>query len=154
MQRKGAGLEEVFRLYVLSRSLPGIRTLLADLVQLYTDEHSDNDSVNDVSRKTDAIRYRFLHPLERMAAKFTLYQQFTEQLLDFDRLPTLEVQLRQCNIWNLDECYTASATRAILHAYNSILFRFDNSCAYTSVLVIVDFYVCQFFHKTYFHCTS
>lgn len=93
MQKRNAGLDEVFRLYILSRSLPAIRALLMDMLQGF--EHGaelvEGETVEERFKKSHTLRHWFLEALDRMSDKFSLYQRFVEQLLDMSKLPALEI---------------------------------------------------------------
>ena len=56
MQNRKAGLEELFRLYVLSRALPAILSILKELVETYlADNNNDNnDNTGDNNNNNDS----------------------------------------------------------------------------------------------------
>jgi len=93
MQKKNAGLDEMFRLYILSRSLPAIRALLADMLQgfEYEADMAQGETAESRTKKSNTVRRWFVDALDRMSDKFNLYQRFVEQLLDMSKLPALEI---------------------------------------------------------------
>lgn len=93
MQKKNAGLDEVFRMYILSRSLPAIRALLGDMLISFEHEAeaAEGETAEERTRKSDTLRRWFVDALDRMSDKFALYQRFVEQLLDMRQLPALEI---------------------------------------------------------------
>jgi hypothetical protein len=82
MQKKNAGLAEVYRLYIFSKTLPRI---IANLSSLRIDATEDmQDKVNNVIAK-------FLLPFQSLEEKFSLYEQLVEHVLDFKQLPDLVI---------------------------------------------------------------
>lgn len=101
MQKKTAGLNEVWKLYLFTRGLPGIVSILSELLE--SCKKSDNaDSQDDgvdftqssISNDkllaiTKTIREKFITPLDKLVSQFSLYQQLIEHVIDLDRLPNL-----------------------------------------------------------------
>ena len=114
MQKKKAGLSEVFKLYQFTNNLPKILVVLHELLDSCTktpDEGADGriDADTDMDTETvggkimnlpaekkatiaQTLRTRFIEPFEGMSAKFGLYQQLVEHVLDMDQLPDLVVR--------------------------------------------------------------
>ena len=82
MERKNAGLAEIFRLYVFSRVLPKIVSILEEFLLSCSEEEADRATV---------VKERFLNPFEKLAGKFSLYQQLVEHIVDMSQLPDLVV---------------------------------------------------------------
>lgn len=106
MQRKNAGLDEVYRLYAFTRSLPTLVRILKDVADRTNQKNSDdgedvgNDDdmqvsstpSDDVKNTARAIQSKFIEPLEKLVEKFSLYQQLVEHVIDMDQLPELVVR--------------------------------------------------------------
>jgi DNA mismatch repair ATPase MutS len=104
MQKKTAGLSEVFKLYLFTRSLPGLVSVLSELLESSLvkaeDDAESNENFNDCSDGLPAekvkeiaatMRRKFIAPLEALAAQFALYQQLIEHVIDLDQLPDLVI---------------------------------------------------------------
>jgi len=74
MQRKSAGLGEVYRLYLFSKSIPSFVGVLSDLA-----------AGSDSSEIAATITNRFIAPLETTAAKFEMFQRLVEHVVDFSK---------------------------------------------------------------------
>ena len=115
MQKKKAGLSEVFKLYQFTNNLPKILVVLRELLESCTrtpDESVDDGKIDtDTDMDTDTaggkimnlsaekkaiiaqtLRTRFIEPFEGMSAKFGLYQKLVEHVLDMEQLPDLVVK--------------------------------------------------------------
>lgn len=90
MRKKTAGLAEMFRLYLFTRSLPTIITILEEFLQEQntleqtTNNHETTPIIHDLQQK-------FLQPLNLIRNKFALYEQLIEHVLDFNALPDYKV---------------------------------------------------------------
>ena len=98
MQRKsgGAGLAEVYRLYVFTRSLPVLVSSLETLVQqcgTATDAQPAK-SDDEQGEKIKSFETRFVKPLTSIADKFAKFQQLVEHVIDMDQLPELFVSAK------------------------------------------------------------
>jgi hypothetical protein len=103
MQKKTAGLNEVWKLYLFTRGLPGIVSILSELLESCnksTDASGDDDDVNfsqssisgeKLSTITKTIREKFITPLDTLVSQFSLYQQLIEHVIDLDKLPNLVI---------------------------------------------------------------
>lgn len=92
MQSKKAGLEEMFRVYVLSRSLPAILSILNEIVDnSKTPDNSENWDETAAANKSESLQSKFIQPLEKSMDKFGMYQQFIQHVLDLEALPDLEI---------------------------------------------------------------
>jgi hypothetical protein len=102
MQKKTAGLNEVWKLYLFTRGLPGIVSILSELLESCT-KHNDADGDDDVNFSqsdisaeklltiTKTIREKFITPLDKLVSQFSLYQQLIEHVIDLDKLPNLVI---------------------------------------------------------------
>lgn len=86
MQKKNAGLEEVFRLYVFTRSLPTVVGVLADMVDTFDVSVDESDRT-----KSESIRCRYITPISVLIDKFLMYQQLVEHVIDMEQLPSFEI---------------------------------------------------------------
>lgn len=84
MQRKKAGLTEVFKLYVFSRS---VHTFVDALQAL--DSHMDCDQ--DGQGAKAILQEKFVKGFKKLSQGFSLFQQLVEHVLDMDALPDLVV---------------------------------------------------------------
>lgn len=93
MHRPNAGLEEVFRLYLFVRSIPSLITSLSGLVETLTAQHLETGvaAPGDVPASARILCDKFLEPLQSIAAKFALYEQLVEHVVDLSKLPELKV---------------------------------------------------------------
>lgn len=106
MQKKTAGLGEVFKLYLFTRALPSLVTVLSELLQtcrISTESNEDDDydsatSLSQISlpnekltRIVQTMTQRFIAPLQALASQFALYQQLIEHVIDLDKLPDLVI---------------------------------------------------------------
>lgn len=103
MQKKTAGLNEVWKLYLFTRGLPGIVSILSELLESCnksSDAGGDDDDVNlsqsSISGEklltiTKTIREKFITPLDTLVSQFSLYQQLIEHVIDLDKLPNLVI---------------------------------------------------------------
>ena len=106
MQKKTAGLGEVFKLYLFTRALPGLVSTLSELLESCSDAanaeadggaNCDSDYIQNglTSAKLDlistTIRSKFIAPLEALASQFALYQQLIEHVIDLNELPDLVI---------------------------------------------------------------
>lgn len=111
MQKKTAGLGEVFKLYLFTRALPGLVSVLLELLESHrpkADENTESEcgtaAMDDVCSPTQnglnedklneiaaTMRLKFIAPLEALAAQFALYQQLIEHVIDLDQLPDLVI---------------------------------------------------------------
>ena len=89
MQRKsgGAGLSEVYRLYVFTRTLPDLVTSLTSLVEQCEAAAAEAPGAADVTSKMATFRERFIQPITAIADKFAMFQQLVEHVIDMDQLP-------------------------------------------------------------------
>lgn len=106
MQKKTAGLSEVFKLYLFTRALPGLVSVLTELLEscrVASESNGDNNDENEgdfgqmpmpiaqLEEITKTIKRKFIAPLEALAAQFSLYQQLIEHVIDLDQLPDLVI---------------------------------------------------------------
>jgi hypothetical protein len=106
MQKKTAGLGEVFKLYLFTRALPGLVTVLSDLLESSRvkaeDDGEDGEMDNCSSTQNDmqgdkllriaaTMKSKFIVPLEALATQFSLYQQLIEHVIDLEQLPDLVI---------------------------------------------------------------
>ena len=89
MQRKTAALEDVFRLYVFTRSLPSLVAVLTDLLETAALKDDSASSHDEEIKAT--IFDRFITPLNALVSKFALYQELVEHVVDFNQLPDLMI---------------------------------------------------------------
>lgn len=87
MRKKTAGLGEMFRLYLFTRSLPDIVSVLEQLSQ--PSAGADEDGSNEDMHKT--VLEKFLNPLRQMSGKFSMYEKLIEHVVDFSQLPDFRV---------------------------------------------------------------
>lgn len=108
MQKKFAGLEEIFRLYVFTRSLPALCDTLRETISTFNSENISADideealrgegsttpasSASSSPSKTTSLEERYFNPLNSLVSKFTLFQQLVEHVVDMDQLPDLQVR--------------------------------------------------------------
>lgn len=107
MQRKtgGAGLSEVFRMYVFTRSLPELISTLTTLVQ-------QCEGTSDMDR-CKTFEERFVLPLTKIADKFSMLQQLVEHVIDMDQLPDLLISPKHdTSLSDLSEERQANLTQA------------------------------------------
>jgi hypothetical protein len=90
MQKKTAGLSEVFKLYLFTRALPQVVSVLTELVESCEDGVAV-DSPEKAQGIVSTLRSRFLGPLDDISAKFNMYQQLVEHVMDLDQLPELVI---------------------------------------------------------------
>lgn len=101
MQKKTAGLNEVFKLYLFTRALPGLVSTLAELLSSCSSNSSENMDDNSSGQPglsaekladiTKTMRAKFITPLESLAAQFLMYQNLIELVIDLDQLPILTI---------------------------------------------------------------
>lgn len=80
LQRKNAGLGELYRVYAFSRTLPRLVGVLQSLI---------DDCAQEGTK--ELLRERFLRKAEMLVDKLSKYQRLVEHVVDFERLPDLEV---------------------------------------------------------------
>lgn len=85
MQKQSAGLQEVYRLYLFTRSLSGIESIMKDAAAA---------AACASARTAESLRSRFVLPLADMIAKFDMYQRLVEHVMDFAKLPEFVVSAR------------------------------------------------------------
>lgn len=84
MQRKNAGLAEVYRLYSFCCAIPSFISVLADL--------ADSIQVTETeSSMAMIIREKFVNPLEKLVVTFGKYQKLVEHVIDMNALPDLVI---------------------------------------------------------------
>jgi DNA mismatch repair protein MSH2 len=101
MQKKTAGLSEVFKLYVFTRSLPTLMSVLNELVDSLSMEVTDADALSGEDNSDGSsdkkksmaktIRSKFIEPLDSISGKFSVYQQLVEHVIDLEKLPELVI---------------------------------------------------------------
>lgn len=106
MQKKTAGLGEVFKLYLFTRALPGLVSVLADLLETSRVKAEDDGESADIDncsstqnemlgekllRISATMKSKFILPLEALATQFSLYQQLIEHVIDLEQLPDLVI---------------------------------------------------------------
>ena len=106
MQKKTAGLGEVFKLYLFTRALPGLVSVLADLLETSRVKAEDDGESADIDncsstqnemlgekllRISATMKSKFIVPLEALATQFSLYQQLIEHVIDLEQLPDLVI---------------------------------------------------------------
>jgi hypothetical protein len=94
MQRKKAGLPEVFRLYMFAKALPKITSTLSIMhseAMLSADPDPDRDSGSISSTIADSLQTKLLLPFKALSSKFSLYEQLVEHVLDLGQLPDLVI---------------------------------------------------------------
>jgi DNA mismatch repair protein MSH2 len=94
MQKKNAGLEEMFRMYVFSLSLPAMSGVLVDMIRTYDANNEGRmsvDSSDGPASMSASISRRLVEPLRTISEKFALYQGLVRTVIDMDQLPNLEV---------------------------------------------------------------
>ena len=89
MHKPTAGLDEVFRLYLFVRSIPSLTTTLEHLIDSL--RNTSESSAATPSCSADILTEKFLLPLQSIAAKFRMYEQLVEHVVDLQRLPELKV---------------------------------------------------------------
>ena len=94
-----AGLGDVFRLYMFTRSLTALATALDELLQDGGDRatSAENEQVSytgKFARQKLTLHTKFFIPIQDLARKFVMYQQLVEHVVDFDELPDLVVNCR------------------------------------------------------------
>ena len=77
MQKKSAGLAEIFRLYMFTRAVPKIVSALTELC----------DDIQPDLPARQSILDKFIVPFQSLQTKLTNYQRLVEHVLDFDKLP-------------------------------------------------------------------
>lgn len=87
MRKKTAGLNELFRLYLFTRSLPEVYGVLQDIVK----EQAEASSEGDADPLIQSLSNRFLSPLSTIIGKFSNYDKLIEHVLDLSQLPDLKV---------------------------------------------------------------
>lgn len=97
MTKRTAGLGDLYRLYLFSQGIPSLVAVLKDLCAFHAAEDtSSSSSFSSSSSRSgcDVLREWFVDPLERIAAKFALFEQLVEHVLDMDQLPDYKVAPR------------------------------------------------------------
>ena len=79
LQKKNAGLAELYRVYAFTRSLPRLVGTLQNLL---------DSSSGEI---TEILRVRYLNQASSFVEKFRKYQGLVEHVIDQTRLPDLEV---------------------------------------------------------------
>ena len=74
MQRKNAGLNEVYRLYLFCKSIPSFISIISELA-----ESSFKEEISFILRES------YLDPLEKLSDKFSKYIQLIEHVIDFNQ---------------------------------------------------------------------
>jgi DNA mismatch repair protein MSH2 len=92
---KAAGLTEVFRLYMFTRSATSITEVLGDLLKEDNNQkiHPDNsvEYSGELAAQKQTLHDKIYAPLLAICSKFQMYQQLAEHVIDFDQLPDLVV---------------------------------------------------------------
>jgi len=88
MEKKNAGLSEIFRIYLFTKCIPRIVSILEEFIELSSSSQINGE---DYTAMSEVVRDRYLSPLSRVCNKFELYQQLVEHVLDMSQLPDLYV---------------------------------------------------------------
>jgi DNA mismatch repair ATPase MutS len=88
MQRKNAGLAEVYKLYTFTLALPKIVPVLEELVVTSSGEGGSSPAT------LETVNQKFIAPFQRLAQKFAVYQQLIETVVDFNQLPDLVINAK------------------------------------------------------------
>jgi DNA mismatch repair protein MSH2 len=91
MQKKNAGLEDAFRVYVFSRSIPSIVSILNEAVDSFSAESEALMKGECAQKMVASLKAKFIQPLESLDNKFNMFQQLIEHVIDMDQLPNVEV---------------------------------------------------------------
>lgn len=91
MHKPTAGLDEIFRLYLFVRSIPSLTTTLTNLIDSLRGNTDSASSAATPHCGADILTEKFLEPLQSIAAKFRMYEQLVEHVVDLQKLPELKV---------------------------------------------------------------
>ena len=83
LQRKNAGLADLYRVYAFTRSIPRLLGSLQSMI-----DSSDHTALNGV------LSEKYVSKLTLYNEKFMKYQGLIEHVIDQDKLPDLEVNPR------------------------------------------------------------
>ena len=93
-----AGLGEVFRLYMFTRSLSALSAALDECLQDGGDRQKSEEGTFTYSGKfaqqKQTLHTKLFAPIQELSRKFAMYQQLVEHVVDFDELPDLVVNCR------------------------------------------------------------
>mgnify|MGYP003385209141 CR=1 FL=1 len=96
MSRKAASLGDAYRLYTFTKALSLIESTLSELHAQLAHDHADAVAAQEgyVPRAMDELVSRFIEPLQGLNAKFTLFQNLIEHVIDFNRLPDFVINAK------------------------------------------------------------
>ena len=93
MSKKNAGLTEIYRLYIFTKSFPKILLILQNLHTELLTQTNDNDTIDEEFQynKTlaETLHTKFIINLELLKDKFINYHNLIENVIDFNKLPEL-----------------------------------------------------------------